>query len=222
MGPVEKHRAYFELLERLPQGGCFVCGAVRSGMDSYLRTYLEEGVTNEKSWGALKASQGWCARHARQLEAKADGLAVALFYGHLLEEALVQVEAGTGKLERLMAGLSPGKPAPCPGCLREHESESSWAHLLAQAAGEAEAQDLMRPHLSLCVGHLKLALRFAQGEALAFLRADQGAKLRSLARENSEFVSKTGANGRGAQGLGAEADSWKRALRAWYGLHWGA
>src|SRR5580692_1177245 len=121
---MEKHRAYFELLDRLPLGGCSVCGAVRAGMDSYLRTYLEEGVTDEQNWGALKAAEGWCARHARQLEAKADGLAVALFYGHLLEQSLGQLKGGEGKLERLMAVLSAGKAAPCPGCLREHESES--------------------------------------------------------------------------------------------------
>ena len=221
MGPVEKHRAYFELLERLPQGGCFVCGAVRSGMDSYLRTYLEEGVTNEKSWGALKASQGWCARHARQLEAKADGLAVALFYGHLIQEALTRMDP-LGKMDRLRAAFSADKPTPCPGCLREHESETSWAHLVAQAAGEPEAQGPIRADLCLCVGHLRLALRFAQGEALAFLRADQEAKLRVLAAENAEFVRKTGTNGRGSEPLSpAETDSWKRALRAWYGLHWG-
>lgn len=221
MKAMEKHRAYFELLERLPLGGCALCGAVRAGMDSYLKSYLEEGVTDEENWGALKAAQGWCARHARQLESRADGLAVALFYGHMIEESLAQVQAGEGKLERLKSILGPGKPAPCPGCLREHESESGWAHLLAQAAGEEEARDLMRRHLCLCVGHLRLVLRFAQTESLAFLREDQGAKLKSLARENAEFVRKTGANGRGSQPLGAEADSWKRALRAWYGIHWG-
>lgn len=218
---MEKHRAYFELLERIPLGGCPLCGAVRSGMDSYLRSYLEEGVTDEKNWGALKAAQGWCSRHARQLEAKADGLAVALFYGHLLEESLAQVEAGEGKLERLKAALAPGRPAPCPGCLRERESESGWAHLLARAAAEEEAQAPMRAHMRLCIGHLRLALRFAFGAGLAFLRLDQGAKLRALALETSEFVRKTGANGRGKEPLGAEADSWKRALRAWYGLQWG-
>ena len=76
---MEKHRAYFELLDRLPKGGCAICGAVRAGMDSYLKGYLEEGVTDEDNWGALKAAQGWCSRHAVQLEAEADGLAVALF-----------------------------------------------------------------------------------------------------------------------------------------------
>jgi len=113
-----------------------------------------------------------------------------------------------------------GKPAPCPGCLREHESETGWAHLLAQAAGEGEAQALMSVHLRLCVDHLRLALRFAQTEGLAFLLEDQAPKLKFLAKELSEFVSKTGANGRGTQPLGAEADSWKRALKAWYGIRW--
>jgi|SRR5665213_737781 len=220
---MEKHRAYYELLERLPnEGACFVCGAVRTGMDSYLKSYLEEGVTDEKNWGALKASQGWCARHAHQLEGKADGLAVALFYGHLLEETLVQLESGVGKLDRLKAVLSAGKPTPCPGCVRERESETGWAHLVAQAAGETEAQGPLRDHLNLCVGHIKLTLRYATGEGLSFLRKDQGVKLRTLATENSEFARKTGANGRGLKPIGAaEADSWKRALRAWYGLHWG-
>jgi hypothetical protein len=155
------------------------------------------------------------------LESKADGLAVALFYGHLLEQALLQLDSGSSKLDRLKAVLAPSsKPQPCPGCLREHESETGWAHLLAQAAGEDEAQALMRPHLALCVPHLRLSLRYAQGAALSFLREDQGAKLKALAAENAEFVRKTGANGRGTQALGAEADSWKRALSSWYGIRW--
>lgn len=219
---MEKHRAYFELLERLPQGGCFVCVAVRSGMDSYLKAYLDEGVTDEENWGALKDAQGWCPRHARQLEDKADGLAVALFYGHLIEQALKQIQVGDGTWDRFKAAFSLGKASHCPGCLRERESESGWGHLLGLAAGEAEARNLMERHLRLCVGHLRLVLNFTKGEARAFLLRDQVAKLRALALENSEFVRKTGANGRDQGPLGPEADSWKRALRSWYGLHWGA
>jgi hypothetical protein len=117
--------------------------------------------------------------------------------------------------------LSTGKPAPCPGCLREHEAETGWAHLVAGAAGEEEARQLMRRHLALCVGHLQLSLRYASGPGLAFLREDQGGKLKALAEENAEFVRKTSANGRGKEPLGAEADSWKRALARWYGIHWG-
>ena len=85
---MEKHRAYYELLDKLDAGpGCPICLSVHRALDSYLNGYLEEGVTDETNWGALKAAEGWCGRHAHQLEGKADGLAVALFYGHLLEEA---------------------------------------------------------------------------------------------------------------------------------------
>jgi hypothetical protein len=218
---MEKHRAYFELLDAIPKGGCALCSLVRDGMTSYLRAYLEEGVTDEENWGALKAAQGWCPRHARALDKEADGLAVALFYGHLLEEALHQTTAEASKLDRLKAALAT-KAAPCPGCQREQESEHGWAHLLAHAAAESEAQAVMAPHLHLCVPHLRLSLRFAQGASLSWLRADQGAKLRRLAEENAEFVRKTSANGRGTEPLGVEADSWRRALKAWYGIRWGA
>lgn len=218
---MEKHRAYFELLDRLPQGGCCVCGAVAVGMDSYLNGYLEEGVTDEANWGALKTAQGWCGRHARRLEAKADGLAVALFYGHLLEEALSRSLGGLSALDRLKDSLAPRKSAPCPGCRREREAEEGHCHLMAQAAGEAEAQALMRPHLELCLPHFRMSLRRAKGPAAAFLRQDQGGKLRALRAELELFVRKTSHDGRGREPLGVEADSWKRALRRWYGLSWG-
>lgn len=217
---MEKHRAYHELLERLPQGGCAVCSLVRAGLDSYLSGYLEEGVTDEKAWGALKAAGGWCGRHARRLEARADGLAVALFYGHLLEQALAGLEGAAGPLQRLKLALQGGRTTPCPGCLRERESEGAWAHLLARAAAEPEAQAPMAAHLRLCVPHLGLCLRAAEGEGRDFLRRDQGAKLRALAEENAAFVRKSGDHGGGREALGPEADSWKRALRAWYGPRW--
>ena len=218
---MEKHRAYFELLDRLPQGGCSICHAVATAMDGYLNGYLEEGVTDEANWGALKAAQGWCGRHARRLEAKADGLAVALFYGHLMEEALTQSLGARSALGRLKDALAPVKAAPCPGCQREREAEAGHCHLMAQAAGEAEAQALMRPHLELCLPHFRASLRRAEGLAAAFLREDQGGKLKALRAELELFVRKTSHDGRGREPLGAEADSWKRALRRWYGLNWG-
>jgi len=218
---MEKHRAYYELLDRLPQGGCCVCRAVGAGLDSYLNGYLEEGVTDEANWGALKAAQGWCGRHAKRLETKADGLAVALFYGHLLEESLAQAGAEPGALERLRLAWKPSKPAPCPGCQREREAEAGHCHLLAQAAGEAEAQEPMRRHLELCVPHFRDSLRRAQGPAADFLRQDQGGKLKALRAELELFTRKTSHDGRGREPLGAEIDSWKRALRRWYGLSWG-
>jgi hypothetical protein len=217
---MEKHRAYYELLDRLPLGGCVICRAVGAGMDSYLNAYLEEGVTDEDNWGALKAAHGWCGRHARRLEAKADGLAVALFYGHLIEESLAQALGPLSALGRLKDALAPGRPAACPGCQRERESEASHCHLMAQAAGEAEAQGPMRAHLQLCLPHFRDSLRRASGPALAFLRDDQGGKLKALRGELELFVRKTSHDGSLREPLGAEADSWKRALKRWYGPHY--
>lgn len=216
---MEKHRAYFELMERLPAGGCAVCSLLRDGLDSYLNGYLEEGVTDEDNWGALKAAQGWCGRHARQLEAKADGLAVALFYGHLLQESLESLPRGPGLLEGLRRRLA--RPAaPCPGCRREAEAEGGWALLVARAAGEPDAQALMRAHLELCVPHLRLALARARGGAADWLRRDQAGKLGALRAELELFTRKTSQDGRGRGPLGPEADSWKRVLRRWYGPRW--
>jgi hypothetical protein len=220
---MEKHRAYYELLDKLDAGvGCPICLSVHNAMDSYLNSYLEEGVTDEQNWGALKAAEGWCGRHARQLEGKADGLAVALFYGHLIEEAEAALHDTGSKLAKVRALLGADKKAPCPGCLREHEAETGQAHLVAHAAAEPEAQAKMAPGLALCVPHARLTLRYADGAAASFLRQDQGGKLKALRAELALFVSKTSQNGRGVEPLGAEKDSWQRALKRWYGLHWGA
>jgi hypothetical protein len=220
---MEKHRAYYELLDKLDAGaGCPICASVHSALDSYLNGYLEEGVTDEQNWGALKAAEGWCGRHARQLEAKADGLAVALFYGHLVEEAEAAIHDTGSKLAKVRALFGSDKKAPCPGCLREHEAESGQAHLMGQAAGEDEAQAKMKHGLELCVPHLRLSLRYAEGHAASFLREDQGAKLKALRAELESYVRKTSHDKRGKEALGPEADSWKRALKRWYGLQWGA
>jgi hypothetical protein len=218
---MEKHRAYYELLDKLDaKVGCPICVGVRNALDSYLNGYLEEGVTDEQNWGALKAAEGWCARHARQLEKKADGLAVALFYGHLLEEAEAVFQDTGNKWAKVRALLSVGKKAPCPACRRERETESGQAHLLAQAAGEAEARVKMAEGLELCVPHLRLVLHHAEGAAATWLRQDQGAKLKALRAELELYVRKSSQDGPGGP-MGPEKDSWRRALRRWYGIQWG-
>jgi hypothetical protein len=229
---MEKHMAYYELLKQLAQPACPVCALAARRTHAFLERYLEEGVVHEDTWDRLAAAGGWCGRHAREIEGFDDGLAVALFYGHLLKKKEAALKAGQSLLPH-----EPGRAAApgwldrlrgaeaqlaCTACDIEQETERTQAHLVAKALEEPEAVAAMQAHPGFCLGHVDLVLARTSGEAKAAFAAQQGAKLQALADELELFVrhSEHSSTGSG-QVFGAERDAWKRALRRYYGLKLG-
>lgn len=222
---MEKHTAYFNLLEQLRDGACPVCALVSKAVQGLLERYLEESVVHEDTWDNLKAAGGWCARHAKRLESQGDGLAVSLFYGHLLEQAATGLERGEapappprsdaaaqGWLASLASG--PRRP-PCPGCAMETDVERTQSRLLGLGLGEAELWAALESHPGLCLGHVASVAGQAGAKEDSFTR-QQAAKLKALAAELELFVRKSEHGAK--EPMGAEADAWRRALRRYYGL----
>jgi hypothetical protein len=226
---MEKHTAYFELLKQLAQPQCPICALAARRTHAFLERYLEEGVVHEDTWDRLAAAGGWCGRHAHEIEGFDDGLAVALFYGHLLKKKEAALEAG-----RVLLPQAPGEAHTpgwldrwrgaqaqlrCTACDIEQETERTQAHLVAKALEEPEAVSAMQAHPGFCLGHVDLVLQRVDGAHKAAFIQQQGAKLRALAAELELFVrrSEHGAT----EPFGAERDAWKRALRRYYGLSLG-
>ncbi len=209
---MEKHTAYFNLLDQLKRPGCPVCAQALESVKSFLDSYLYEGVTDGANWDRLTESGGYCARHARVLEGFSDGLAVSLFYAHLLRRRLKELASPA---RRPWWGRRPG-PAECPACGREREAEQGQQELLRRALGEAEFWAAWRERgEGLCLPHLAGVLEgdFPRRGALLELEA---ARLESLAGEMDEFVRKS--EYRSTEKMGPEGDAWKRALRGFGGI----
>lgn len=222
---MEKHTAYFNLLEQLRDPACPVCVLVSRAVQGLLERYLEESVVHEDTWDNLKAAGGWCARHAKRLEGQGDGLAVSLFYGHLLEQAASDFGRGKapappprgfaaepGWLAGLISG--PQRP-PCPGCAMEADVERTQSRLLGLGLDEAELWAALEAHPGLCLEHVATVAGQAGAKEDAFTR-QQAAKLKVLAAELELFVRRSEHGAKEA--MGAEADAWRRALRRYYGL----
>lgn len=223
---MEKHTAYYELLKQLTSPDCPICALAARRTHAFLERYLEEGVVHEDTWDNLVAAGAWCGRHAHEIEGFDDGLAVALFYGHLLKKKMEALNAGQPLLPQTpgvasslgLMGKLRGEAAQiqCPACSIEQETERTQAHLVSKALGEAEAVAAMQAHPGFCLSHVDLVLERAAPTLKAAFSAQQSAKLKALADELELFVrrSEHGAT----EPIGEERDAWKRALRRYYGL----
>lgn len=211
---MEKHTSYYNLLEQLKESACPICEQALKSVQSFLDTYLYEGVNDNTNWMRLSAAGGWCARHGRQMEGFSDGLAVALFYRHEIRKRIGRLgEKEAGGWFRKKVPVS-----PCPACVYQTEIEASQAHLLGQALGESEFRQLFENHPGLCLPHTESVLRQLSGETAENFKVMSAKKLEALCAELDEIVKKN--DYRNNEKMGPEGDAWKRALRRLYGPHY--
>ena len=205
---MEKHSAYYNLLESLDKPDCPVCAQVEKSIKAFLDSYLYEGVTDEDNWDRLVASDGYCPRHTAWLENFSDGLAVALFYRYL-----------TGKrLEELGREKKPGffkKPEPCPACGAESDIEDTQSSLIAQALDEPEFKAAMEKHPGLCLAHTR---QLASKAGAAKTRELAKKQFAPLLAELDEFIRKS--DYRNEEKMGPEGDSWRRILKKFHGTRY--
>ena len=215
---MEKHTAYFNLLERFKQPGCPICAQIKGGVKAFLDTYLYESVVDPRTWDRLMESQGYCGRHCRDLAKFSDGLAVALFYRHLLRKKAGSLGAKAApKTRRLFGRLALlEESAPCPACRQEEEIESMQARLMRQALDEPEFHAAWMAHPGLCLAHVERVASEPFAARADFIRGEQ-AKVEALCQELDEIVRKS--DHRNTEKMGTEADAWIRALTRMHGSH---
>lgn len=208
---MEKHTSYYNLLEQIKDPSCPICAQAAKSVQSFLDTYLYEGVNDDSNWNRLSAAGGWCARHGRQMEGFSDGLAVALFYRHEIRKRASRLgeKAATGWFSKKAA------TPPCPACVYQAEIEASQAHLMSRALAEPEFKSAMDSHPGLCLPHGDAVLRQMAGPDAEAFKKSFAAKLEALCLELDEIVKKS--DYRNDQKMGAEGDAWKRALARVYG-----
>lgn len=208
---MEKHTSYFNLLDQLKDSDCPVCAQTRKSLQSFLDSYLYEGVNDDTNWNRLSAAGGWCARHGRQMEGFSDGLAVALFYRHLIRKRIAALGA------RAKGGFfsRPARTQPCPACVYEGEIEQGQLLLLAQAMQEPEFMAAFTAHAGLCLPHSEGALGLMKEPLASRFKALAAAKLEALCAELDEIVRKS--DHTVTEKMGPEGGAWKRALARVHG-----
>lgn len=226
--------SYFRILEACAQPGCPICLLLEESVNKYLDALLYEMVTDSGTHEALRRSLGFCNEHAWRLPqvSASAALGIAIIYRSLVDQVSVELGATCyqqsrrslwHKAREVLGRLAPAAIEAavrrlhprdrCPACV--HRSAMETIALTAMVSALPDDQQLQAAlHSSdgLCLPHLRRALALAREEAgFAALRMLAVDKLAGLQRDLDEFIRKNDYRFN-AEGFGAEADSWRRAI----------
>lgn len=223
-----KPLSYHALLEALPEPGCAICRLLLRDVERFLDSLLYERVTSPETQAAFRAGRGLCNAHGWGLVDKGNALGVATLYAAVMDDLLQVVEQASGEmggkagLGRLLGAGGQGaalaealEPAgPCLACELRVGAEARYVRTFSQHLGEADFQVAYRASAGLCLAHFRAVLSQtrdpARLEALVSIQADKWARLKA---DLEEYRRKSDYR-RSGEAMGAEGDSWRRAIRA--------
>jgi uncharacterized protein DUF6062 len=224
---VSRHSVFFDIEDALAKPGCPLCRLTTASVLQYFASLGYEQVNDVEARDELRASGGFCRRHAWLFwERSGNRLGVAIIYRDLLNHASGGVKASGGliggglgrRLGRLLPGGRRGeRPGsapvrPCTACRYEDDAELRYRSTLLEHLGAADVRQRFARSDGLCLPHLTRALEAGRrGEDLAFLREDAIRRLGSLVGELDEYIRKHDYRFR-HEGFGSEEDSPRRAV----------
>lgn len=214
------------LVEVCGKPGCPVCTLTRDEMDRYFDHMLYESVNDEELRARLRASWGFCNRHAHSFVKVIGGsVGIAVIYQDVLTNLLRALDGAQwqdGGWRRQGSGarslVDKLKPRhPCVGCVHQRETERAYARALVKYLGDERAAPELAAAFAgsdgLCWRHLRMALACVRrpGTFETLVNVQQAAWER-LRAELAEFIRKNDYRFRD-EAMGPEGDSWMRAIR---------
>jgi hypothetical protein len=215
---LDKHTAYFNLQEALPQPGCAICRLGHAVEVKYIEDVLYSKTTAIETRAEWRASRGLCPAHARQLDQIGHALGVSLFYQdilltvrELLEKPSRQ-QASPRRKKALAGTLSP--QIECPACAYRDSLEAVYIEVWLDHILERAFLESVQAADPLCLPHLRQAiLQAPDAERLERLRQVQLAHWETLIAELAEFVRKNDYRFQ-HEPVGHEGTAWLRAVDA--------
>ncbi|CEK18769.1 hypothetical protein CWRG_02281 [Chthonomonas calidirosea] len=204
---VGKHLLFYDLFSAVQQPGCPLCRLVADAGARRLAYLFHEEVNDPPTRLRLRASLGFCPRHARQSAHPGNALGLAIIYKDLAERALERLQSRDRSL------LQQG----CPECEEEQRDEERFTQALAISLLEPELQSAYLKGDGLCMPHLQLVGRWAPPESWRFLQRAEQERLHRLAEELGEFIRKNDYRFKD-EPMGSERNVWLRALCKLSGL----
>jgi hypothetical protein len=164
-------RSIADVVRALDSDGCAICRLVENQVRRQIETLERECVMDPDSRTELRATAGFCPRHAEMWARSASVLATAHLYGDLMRrliDELADLKSPGGKVfARRRSTARPVKllePAePCRLCVESDETAIHFAQVLAQSVNDTSVASRLRVG-SLCVPHGRIALEHARGE----------------------------------------------------------
>jgi hypothetical protein len=213
---------YYDLVEALGGRGCAVCRLLQRDSERFLDALLYEFVIDRTQQKIFRASRGLCAPHSDQmLRLTGYGVGIAVLADSVLWELenIVNQPAAADKRrfrrEAAGAALADRLDAErqCPCCESLAGSQARYAEALAEFIRDPALHDAYRASDGLCLPHLRAALRqVSKSEDVDIFVSVQKAIWGRLRAELEAYRDKLGERRQG-EAIGAEGDSWQRAVR---------
>jgi hypothetical protein len=195
-----------ELMELLPADGCPVCALVGRAVRRHLVAYAVEGVNDLAIRDRLRASRGYCARHAQVFwQEVRHQLGVALIYQDVVINLIRALEAvdptAASPLDRLMTSLGAPRAraaadaaalapqAACPACDAEADAERRVTTELLHQLRLDDFQTAYAAGPGLCLPHFRRALAGARHDTqITTLVQTQLRVWRTLHADLTEYI----------------------------------
>ncbi|MCM8796699.1 MAG: DUF6062 family protein [Candidatus Omnitrophica bacterium] len=218
---MEKHEPYFNLLDALKEKGCPVCFLLNKSTHKSMDDFLYESVNDPGLRQEIKASQGFCNRHAWQLQKFGDGFGQAIVYSDLMNIILKKLEEIDESLpiKEVLKKISPGtgKKHICIFCRQERDAEERYISVFWESFDDPEFSVNYKNSFGLCLPHIASALKKCRNkEFVKELIGIEAPKLSGLIGELKEFLRKHDYRFSNEK-FGKEGDSWIRAIEKFIG-----
>lgn len=221
--------AYYDLVETFPKPGCAICNLLLRDVDQYLDSLLYEYVNDPATHRAFRGARGLCNAHGWQLTRyMGNSLGIAVLYRAAVDEVLkiiertpIQTNTPSGLANLLGANSEANGLAladsleptgQCLACALAAAAEKRYIQTFSQHMANAQLQDAYRASDGLCLPHFRQALRETRNpihlQQMISIQRDIWGRLKA---DLEEFESKS-SHDRQHEPMGAEGDSWRRAI----------
>ena len=216
---LDKHTAYYNLLDALPQSGCAICRLGHEVEVHYIENVLYSKTTAIRTRAEWRQARGLCLPHARQLDQIGHALGVSLFYQDItltlkevLEQASPQQAVRRRGKRRLLERLAPG--VECPACAYRAMLEAVYIETWLDHLGDPEFVGRLRQAAPLCLAHLREVIdTVSDAESFRILRDVQIEHWEQLIAELAEFARKNDHRFQ-HEPVGREGTAWLRVVDA--------
>jgi hypothetical protein len=223
---------YYDLIEQLERAGCAICALILHAGKQYMESLLYEFSLDEGVQQAFRSGRGLCNHHSWLLvHQHGYSLGVSVLFEAALDEVVEIMESTapsapsiTRLLGRSLGGgledrLEP--QGPCLVCANVQEAEARYVQTFAEHWSMEALQTAFRASDGLCLPHLREVLRQMEARMKRKQLIDfHVAKWTALKAELDQFQLKSAYNYVGDP-MGAEANSWKRAVASLTGSEYG-
>ena len=222
-------QTYVDLIDQLGRRGCAVCGLILRDENRYIDSLLYEFVNDTDIQQAFRHGRGLCNHHSWLLTHHYGySLGVSILFEAALDEVINILESENSssqfrRLETAVSGRFSGKgnsiladkldsKIPCLVCTSLAEAEARYLTTFAKYWSDITLQTTYQQSNGLCLPHFRDVLRrISEPKEYALLIEIQRAKWKTLKAELAQYQIKTAYNYVG-EAIGAEADSWRRAV----------